>query len=144
MIIELSPPFSNIWSKGYLVVNTENRTNVCLVSSDIDRTTISYARYLMCVKLGYILDTSLEVDHIDEDKTNDSIDNLQVLTKAANIAKSNSTRVINYSFICCICIKSFNLTGKQLGQRRDKVNPTCSKICGYKKVSNTLKSKTDR
>ena len=144
MILELEYPFSADWAKGYLVINPENRTNVCLVNSSEDRTTISYARYLMCVKLGYYLNSALEVDHIDEDKTNDSIDNLQVLTKSANIAKSNAKRLINYTFTCCICSSTFTLTGKQLGQRRDKLTPTCSKTCGYKKTSKTLKNKTDR
>lgn len=87
MKIDLQTPFKELWKTGYIVTNTENRRNVCLVNSEQDRTTISYARYLMCVKLGYILSSEYEVDHIDDDKTNDSIGNLQVLTKKENLQK---------------------------------------------------------
>ena len=44
-------------------------------------------RYLMCVHLGYILPTELEVDHKDNDKTNDDFNNLQILTKEQNRIK---------------------------------------------------------
>jgi hypothetical protein len=141
MKLELQEPFKSLWRNGYLVTNPENRRNVCLVNSDVDRTTISYARYLMSVKLGYLVPHGLEVDHIDNDKTNDVIENLQLLTQQENSDKNNKLNIIYYSFTCCICKNIFQLTGKQLGQRRDKTNPTCSKVCGYKKVSDTLKAK---
>lgn len=38
----------------------------------------------MCVKLGYIIPSDLQVDHIDDDKTNDNVSNLQLLTQAEN------------------------------------------------------------
>lgn len=80
-----------MWKTGYIVINSENRRNVCLVNSEQHRTTISYARYLMCVKLGYIISSEFEVDHIDEDKTNDDIENLQILTKKENLQKFKET-----------------------------------------------------
>ena len=141
MKIELQEPFKSIWRNGYLVTNPENRRNVCLVNNGGDRTTISYARYLMSVKLGMLISSEFEVDHKDNDKTNDDIDNLQLLTQQQNAAKNNRLNIIYYNFNCCICKQDFQLTGKQLGQRKDKINPTCGKICGYKKVSDTLKAK---
>ena len=45
----------------------------------------------MCVKLGRYLQPGEEVDHIDNDKTNDSIDNLQILTGEENIRKYRDT-----------------------------------------------------
>ena len=142
MILELQEPFKSFWNKGYLVVNSENRRNVVLFNFEKDRTTTSYARYLMCVKNGYILSSEFEVDHIDDDKTNDDIGNLQILTQQQNAAKHNRLNIIYYKFNCCICKQDFQLTGKQLGQRRDKINPTCSKTCGYIKLSNINKIKT--
>lgn len=41
---------------------------------------ISYSRYLMCVKEGRILSKNEEVDHIDNNKTNDDPSNLQIIT----------------------------------------------------------------
>ena len=46
------------------------------------------ARLKLEVKLGRYLTNNEEVDHIDGDCTNDSIKNLQVLTKSKNAAKS--------------------------------------------------------
>lgn len=60
---------------------------VCLFNSKKERTTISYARYLMSVKLNRFLDRNEEVDHIDNDKTNDSIENLQILSSKENKEK---------------------------------------------------------
>jgi len=80
MKIELEEPFNSMWSYGYLVTNPKNRKNICLVNNRLDdtRTTISYARYLISVKLGMFISKDYEVDHIDDDKTNDNIDNLKL------------------------------------------------------------------
>lgn len=138
MKIELLPPFSLTWRNGYLVVNPENRKNVVLFNSEQDRTTISYARYLMSVHLGYVVPNEYEVDHINNDKTDDRIENLQLLTQQENISKENKLKTIYYEFICPICKNNFSLTGKQLGQRRDKINPCCGVSCGNIKKSITL------
>lgn len=87
MKIELETPYRELYRFGYLVTNKENRKHVILYNSKTDRTTVSYARYLMTVKLGHFISDDLHVDHIDNDKTNDSIDNLQVLTVKENAQK---------------------------------------------------------
>lgn len=81
-------PFSEEYAYAYVLTYKDNRRHVCLVDSTMTkRKSISYARYLMCVKEGRILGPNEEVDHIDNDKTNDSIDNLQILTPEQNRAK---------------------------------------------------------
>ena len=80
MVINLEEPYSSLYRKGYLRIPKDGRKMVDLFNSSEDRTTISYARYLMCVNLGYILSKDYEVDHIDRDKNNDDISNLQVLS----------------------------------------------------------------
>jgi len=57
MKIELEYPFNITWKRGYIVTNPENRKNVLLYNSQPDRTTISYARYLMSVSLKRFLYT---------------------------------------------------------------------------------------
>ncbi len=47
--------------------------------TDGTRKTLLYSRYLIEQKLGRSLKTEEQVDHIDGDKTNDSIENLQIL-----------------------------------------------------------------
>lgn len=51
------------------------------------RKTISYARYLMATHLGRELTKDEQVDHINDDKTDDRIENLQILTLAENNKK---------------------------------------------------------
>lgn len=88
MKIILEYPYTSVWKSGYLVTNRENRKNVILFNSDKDRSTTSYARYLMSVKLKRFLTSDEQVDHIDNDKTNDDINNLQVLSVKENQQKA--------------------------------------------------------
>lgn len=92
MIIKLEYPFKEVWAKGYIVTNKEPRRQVVLFNSESNRTTISYARYLMSVKLERFLTEDEHVDHIDNDRLNDVIENLQILTKAANNIKATRQR----------------------------------------------------
>jgi len=110
MKIELELPFSIGWRSGYLRESKKDgRKRVDLFNSNRDRTTISYARYLMSVHLGRHLEDWEEVDHIDEDKTNDEICNLQVLSRDSHIAKTNSKvkRKTSYDLICGYCNLKF-------------------------------------
>ena len=95
MKIPVEPPFTGLWKHAYVVKNKENRNMVCLVNDAKDRTTMALARYRMSVKLGRMLRDDEQVDHIDNDKTNDSIDNLQILSKRDNIAKYQDTKPHN-------------------------------------------------
>lgn len=147
MIIELQEPFKSIWQKGYLQVhaNEGNRKYVCLYNSNNNRTLISYARYLMCVKVGYVLPPELEVDHIDDDKTNDAINNLQILTSEQNRYKQHLLILEQqelYYFECPICDRNFLRDKRQAWKffNTGKI-PTCSKECGYKQTSQTLTNK---
>ena len=112
MKIDLEEPYKSLWKNGYLVINNQNRRNVCLVNDD-SRTTVSYARYLMSVKLGYLVPDEYEVDHIDDDKTNDDINNLQLLTPEQNRLKEQyrytTQDQISYGYECANCGVSFVL-----------------------------------
>lgn len=138
MIIELQEPFKSIWKSGYLVVNSENRRNVLLRGFSSEVTTISYARYLVCVKLGYILSSEYEVDHIDNDKTNDDISNLQVLTKRENKRKQElwyeENEMISYGLVCAQCGMSFLLSRSQMTPRlsQNVEYAFCSRSCASK------------
>lgn len=126
MKIQLQKPYSDIWREGYLVTNKENRKMILLVGKSDERSTTSYARYLLSVNLCRFLLEEETVDHIDGDKTNDSIDNLQILSREDNIRKS-SKKITMVSFICDFCKKSFSLPKRQTyGKRKTRC---CSRIC---------------
>lgn len=141
MLIELQPPFSGTWTKGYVISNSENRKYVCLVNSLDGRTTISYARYLMCVHLGYTLSPDLEVDHIDDDKSNDAITNLQILTKEQNLLKQHYNYVMNkqvsYGYCSAHCNIHFILTEREVKMRvaQNVQYAFCSRSCAARRKS---------
>jgi hypothetical protein len=88
MKIELEYPYSEDWKFGYIVINSERRQTLILYNSHVDRTSTQYSRYLVAVKLGRYLSDKEHVDHIDNDKTNDEVSNLQILTLAENNKKA--------------------------------------------------------
>jgi HNH endonuclease len=138
MKIDLKYPFSGKWKKGYLVTNKEPRRNVILYNSDSDRTTISYARYLMSVHLGRFLEKSEQVDHINHNKIDDRIDNYQILTLQENRAKEVARKGRLRSLIKCpVCEETFSIrkgNSQAVDCNKGKVS-CCSKIC-----SNTFKT----
>ena len=137
MRITLEPPFNNLWRLGYTVVNKEDRKMVCLFNSSKDRTTISFARYLISIKENRILAKDEQVDHINEDKTDDSIENLQILSQKQNHNKTFKKGETKKTFICPICGISFLLVLRQ----SHKQFPTCSRKCGGIKSHKTKANK---
>lgn len=133
MKIELEEPYKSKWKTGYILINRENRRTVLLVNDKYDRTSTQYARYLMSVKLGRFLDSELEtVDHIDGDKTNDNIDNLQLLTRLENIRKSQKKE--DFKCICPVCNIDFlvprNRSGRIVREKIKNNQICCSRKCG--------------
>lgn len=133
MVIDLLPPFSNCYRKGYLSINPEGRRIIALYNSSTDRRTMSYARYLKSVELGYEIPEGIEVDHADNDKTNDAIGNLQLLTKMENVTKDFSRRESKYkscTLVCCECGVSYDITAKQHAAR--VANKTVLDFCSMR------------
>lgn len=144
--IELEYPYSKDWEKGYLVVNKENRRTLILYKgingNDQKRNSTQYARYKLAVNLGRYLTKDETVDHIDNDKTNDDIENLQILSRCDNIHKSQKLPPL--IGVCFICGKSFNVRrnltiAKRLKYKNNEL--CCSRECGRKKASMVLKNR---
>lgn len=91
--IELREPYKSKRRSGYLRKSSRtDRMLVDLVNNHSDRTPTSFARYLMSVELGYEVPVGFEVDHIDQDPTNDNLSNLQVLSVEDHILKSSKEK----------------------------------------------------
>lgn len=132
--LELESPYREIYKSGYLVLNPEGRRTLILYNSHQDRTSTQYARYLVSVRLGRFLNQGEQVDHIDGDKTNDSLDNLQVLSLVDNVRKSN--KLPDVMLVCPVCGVGFSRTRSQLHGKLEKAlsgNLCCSRVCGGKK-----------
>ncbi len=91
-------------------------------------------RVLMENKLGRSLLHNEDVHHIDEVKTNNDINNLEVLTKSEH-AKRHVQIVDNVKLICNCCSKEFELKPHyfRLRKKRNKSNDVyCSRSCATK------------
>lgn len=134
MKIKLEYPFTELYKSGYLLQNKEPRRLVLLVRFDNTKTSVSYARYLMSCHLKRFLTLDEQVDHIDNDKLNDTIENLQILT----IAENNNNRLDFYnarekiiSFVCPVCNIAFERKNHIVNHKiiKGKII-TCSRQCG--------------
>lgn len=126
MKIQLEYPYTLKWKHGYLVTNKENRQMIILYNHPKDRTTTAYARYLLSCKEKRFLNPNEQADHIDEDKTNDIIENLQILSQKENHHKKFKVGQTMVKFICPVCNTNFELTARH----SHRENPTCSRKCG--------------
>lgn len=142
MVIDLESPYKEIYRKGYLREDKFGRKRLDLINSKIDRTTISYARYLVSVDLGYMLGQDFEVDHIDTDCSNDELHNLQVLSieeHREKTSKENKTGRTMVELTCLCCGKDFTREKRNVQVER----PLCSRSCNGK-MSRSLQPLTLR
>lgn len=121
--------FSKIWCKK------EQRWSICLYSADKNkpRKTTSYSRYLMEVHLNRFLTAEETVDHINDIKTDDRIENLQILSLSENVKKSAKKSPIT-NLICENCKKGFERATRKV-KSKPKSLPFCSKNCAYQYFS---------
>lgn len=129
MKIELQEPLKSKWKHGYLRESSvDGRKRVDLFNTNDDRTTISYAKYLMIIHLGHEIPDGYEVDHIDEDNTNDVITNLQLLTEEEHRLKNSNRFKTGRTIVkltCPVCGTEFEREKRQV----KVANPKCSRRC---------------
>ena len=126
-------PFENM--EYYTLVSKKNgRTSVSLSHINGSHSKhISYARYLMSVHLGRILEESEHVDHINNDPLDDRIENLQILSHSENCSKFNKEIQGGKTLIDLICPCGVSFTRKKgnthLTPSRKAINTFCSRKC---------------
>ena len=137
-------PYSDFWI--YKVWHKKEgrwQANLIRKSNISDRTTMSHARYVLSVFLGRVLDSKTEhVDHVDNDKSNDSIENLQILTPEQNKEKQELLyRSLNPEFIvldCYACGAKFNYIARnfKFHQSKGRYRFHCSRKCAHESLRN--------
>lgn len=138
--IELQYPYCDDFKAGYLNINKEPRRTVLLVRNDNTKTSTSYARYLMSINLNRYLQENEHVDHIDNNKLNDSIENLQILSLEENNTKRNEFYNIKetvHKLICPIC----NIIFERSSQKAYKAMHLNKKQCCSRKCGGIMSSK---
>ena len=121
MKIDLEYPFTELYNAGYTHVGNEGRKLITLKKFNGELVGTSYARYIMAVKLGRFLTDQEEVDHIDNNKTNDDPNNLQILTPEQNREKQRLHYINNvqqkFELVCPNCGCNFSLTEREMNGR---------------------------
>lgn len=109
----------------------DGRKHAIIIHDDGSRQTRSWPRILMEQKLNRGLLDEETVDHIDNDFTNDSFDNLQLLTRKENVEKS-IVKAKYITLICKTCNTSFERREVIYNYNkniRKKDGPFCSHRC---------------
>lgn len=116
-------------------IRKDGRKHIVIIYDDGRRQTKSYPRFLLEQKIGRELLPEETVDHIDEDFTNDDLDNLQILSLAENARKAMLKRPAEYSsHICPECKTPFTKRAYQVKRtiKKGKSGPFCSRSCAGK------------
>lgn len=101
---------------------------------------MAYSRYLMEIHLGRFLDTKEHVHHKDENKLNDKLDNLEVLSRFNHMSLHHRSPYLQHilTVACMCCGKEFDMYPIQQERfwqdlkRVKNPGPYCSKSCGMK------------
>lgn len=144
--VQADHPYSDYWLyKVWHKKEGRFQANLISISNPGKRTTISYARYLMSLRLGRLLDKYEHVDHIDNDKSNDSIENLQILTPEQNKKKQEEFYKFHNKTIlqlnCSCCGKEFDYAARnhRYHVRLGRTEFCCSRSCGVRLQQKQLK-----
>lgn len=133
MKIDLIGPYAILYSIGYLRSDNDGRKRVDLKNSNLDRTTITYAKYLMSIKLNRVINGEIEeVDHIDNNCSNDNIENLQLLSPVEHKIKTGLERG-GRTYVSCLCAYCDVYFQREVRQtKKGYKNTFCSRSCNGK------------
>lgn len=114
----------------------DGRKRLVLIYPDGRKTSVSYPKYLMELKLQRYFEDNETVDHFDGNIFNDDYTNLIVKDRSAHV-KDDVKRLKAQKFSCPLCNSKFILVDKKLdyaisNRKRGKVGPFCSKSCAGK------------
>lgn len=127
MKIEISEYYKKKgYDKVYVATNKEPRRVATLRKPNKEMTSMSYAKYLYTSHYECDIADGDQVDHINGDKMDDRIENLQVISKYYNIIKDKAKK----EFIltkCPVCGKEFLFEKRNLSTHN---SPCCSRRCG--------------
>ena len=106
------------------------RRVVYLIGKGNKRKAITYARALLQIKESRLFDLDKTVDHIDNNKLNDSIENLQILSLKENAKKSNGD-LGKEIYICQNCRNEFiyDVASYRKNRKANKSGPYCNRSC---------------
>lgn len=129
-------PYEGCKVTGPYIRNVDGRYLITITKNK-KRRTISYPKYLMDMHLGRYLSLNEHVHHMDENPTNNDINNLEVKT-ASEHARDHHLKYKDLIRVQCVqCDVIFEMSPKQQAEwnktsrkrHKVKVGPFCSKQC---------------
>lgn len=118
------------FTKVYIYEAKDGRRSITLYKDNKESLSMSYAKYLYTSHYEEDVDPKYyQIDHIDSDRTNDTIENLQKVSVDYNKRK-DSKKSTSVLVQCPICKNMFLCPERVL---RYRPNPCCSRSCGGKK-----------
>lgn len=110
----------------YVNINKEPRRVATLRKSNGEMISMSYAKYLYTSHFKCDVNSQDHIDHINGDKLDDRIDNLQVISGYYNRVKDKTPKQM-ILLKCPVCNEEFLFPKRNLNSHP---NPCCSKKCG--------------
>ena len=135
-------PYGKYHSSGKLYKDASGRTRINLLKEKDLFGFISYAKYLWEVSHKRKVRKGYEIDHIDGDCTNDTLDNLQEISSTENrkkgtsrIITSNNKNAKRLFLWCPVCGERFKILRCKVNLKKLKQGKEfhfCSKSCKVK------------
>lgn len=110
----------------YIAINKEPRRVATLRKSNGEMISMSYAKYLYTSYYKVDLDASLQIDHINGNKLDDRIENLQAISRLYNTLKDHRRKEMIVC-TCPVCKQEFLFPKGNLSTHP---TPCCSRRCG--------------
>ena len=110
----------------YVNINKEPRRVATLRKPDGTMISMSYAKYLYTSYYKCDINKDDNIDHINGNKLDDRIENLQVISGKYNRQKDHKKKEM-LMLICPVCGKEFLYEKRNLSSHS---NPCCSRKCG--------------
>ena len=110
----------------YININKEPRRVATLRKPDGTMMSMSYAKYLYTSYYKCDINKDDNIDHINGNKMDDRIENLQVISGKYNRQKDHKKKEM-LMLICPVCGKEFLYEKRNLSSHP---NPCCSRKCG--------------
>lgn len=137
-------PYSTEFESGYVRFSVDGLDNTTVMLKKYNSTChyaiTTYPRYLMEVHLGRFLEKQEKVYHIDKNRFNFNIDNLEVrkigaaqTTKKTGKQPSTKSEPVMVELICSYCKQPFNKDSRFLSA--NATNRFCCKGCQHAFVS---------
>lgn len=129
--LKVSDFYKNLgYKRIYIYQAKDGRRSVTLYKNKGECLSMSYAKYLYTSHYKEFVDAKYyQIDHIDGNKLNDDIKNLQRISREYNARKDKKIKEY-VELECPICHTKFLF---EKGNLSSHPNPCCSRSCGGKK-----------